>query len=197
MTPLRFRIYFHSPFHLFLGMGAKGVDNIVDSDEPVSASALKGVMRHQGEHVLKIDPSVIAEVFGGWQDDPARQIGARGCPWHFVTPRFDSPTIRERHRIAIDESSGTVEDGAMLLHHEVWAESAEFDIEQRAYIDNPARHIAVIKACAQCMTSIGASRNRGYGWVTVRIVDGDCSDLTDEELEILKEIVPRVKTGDA
>ena len=34
MTPLRFRIYFHSPFHLLLGEGAKGVDNIVDRMNP-------------------------------------------------------------------------------------------------------------------------------------------------------------------
>ena len=190
------------------------MDNIVDKDEPVSASALRGVMRHQGEHVLKIDRGVIAEVFGQGQttenaralDDPARPIGARACPWHFGTPKLVEPEtrklvepeIRKRHRIAIDDSSGTVEDGAMLLHQEVWAKSAEFDIEQRAFIEDPAHHIAVLTACAQCMTSIGASRNRGYGWVTVRrLADGDCRNLTDQELEILEGIVPRVKTGDA
>ena len=162
---MKFRIFFHGPFHIFIGEGANGIDHVVDRRRPIHASSLKGVMRHQARYVLGFDPTWVDEVYGS---------RSKSCPWHFGSPVYDPPPkFQVRHRIAIDDVDGVAKAGALVTEELCWAETAYFEIVPMRDPEKsqPRRHKTVLLAAAQSVTSIGASRNRGYGWVTIACVD--------------------------
>ena len=162
---MKFRIFFHGPFHIFTGEGANGIDHVIDRGHLVEASGLKGVMRHQARVVLGFNPGWIDEVYGS-RSTP--------CPWHFGSPVYESPPeIQVRHRIAIDDVYDVTKTGALVTEELCWAETADFEIVPMRNLETfrLRRDKTVLLSAAQSVTSIGASRNRGYGWVTIVCVD--------------------------
>jgi CRISPR/Cas system CSM-associated protein Csm3 (group 7 of RAMP superfamily) len=160
-----FRIHFFGPFRVASGAAAPGVDSAVDQRSLLPESSLKGVMRKAAAD-LGTPPSLIDEVFGAPRT---------GSPWAWGPVTFEeAPTISRRTRVKIDGQTGTVEDGALMIAHEVWASSARFDIRPLVHINEPTarQHVAVLVASARAVRSLGASRNRGLGWVGIEVLGG-------------------------
>lgn len=160
-----FRIDFHGPFRVATGAAAPGVDAAVDPAALLPESSLKGVMRKAAGD-LGVPSALVDEVFG---------TAHRASPWAWGPVQFEQPPfISRRTRVKIDPHSGTVESGALVIAHEVWATSAMFDLQPLAKLDEQTlrRHVGVLVACARAVRSLGASRNRGLGWVSIRAERG-------------------------
>lgn len=165
-----FTITFHGPFHVGTGVPQRGLDATVDADCPLPASSLKGLMRAAAEHVLGVSTAITAEVFG----DPAPEPGApahqtrRQSPWSWTDARFDGVEISRHSRIRVDDA-GRVGRGFLMLGQQVWAKQAKYDVEPFLLLDpaTEARHVLVLRAAARAVTSVGAGRHRGHGWVSV------------------------------
>ncbi len=181
MGNLSFRIEFHGPFHMATGEARRGHDLTVDEHQPLQASSIKGVLRHQAR-LLSLPEHVVDDVFG----HPRHP-----CPWHFGTPNIDEFYIDDRRRVRISSATGTAVAGALQDQELVWARSATFEISPMVPLpaDVAERHQVVLAAAAQSTTSLGADRNRGYGWVTIRRwKDGGVMDLDDTELDLLDSL---------
>ena len=54
LEKLEFTITFYAPFRVATGVAARGIDAPVDSNHPLPASSLKGVMRAAARDVLEL-----------------------------------------------------------------------------------------------------------------------------------------------
>ncbi len=167
---MRIRIDFHGPFRVGTGEPARGSDLPVDDDEPLPATSLKGAMRAAATGI-GIDPDLVDEVFG---------TPAHPSPWAFDPPSWSVPdgpdTTPRRHRrarIRIDDDTGVVATGALFFLEEHWSPAAEFTIEAMDPLDEATRqrHLAVLRIAARAVHSLGADRNRGFGWVDLVPLD--------------------------
>ena len=160
--PLTYRIEFHGPFRVATGTSARGADTAVDRDNPLPATSLKGVMRDAAATRLGLDAVAIDQVFGSTTSPSA---------WSW-TPGIVASELRTRTRVRIDSESGVVEPGALIVSEELWAEgNGSFQIIQRLRIDDPTRRddqIAILNASAAAVHSLGADRQRGFGWVSIQ-----------------------------
>lgn len=170
---LKFTITFHGPFHVG-GSPFEGLDRTLDRDVPLPSTSLKGLLRAEAVERLGIGPSLVGAVFGS----PA-QKGDPGA-WWWSDAEFAAPPVFSRSaRIKIDNSTGTTEEGFLMLGEDVWADSASFTVEPLNLSAQQAHEI-VLRAAARSVSSLGGDRRRGSGWVSIR------DDLTWSEADTAK-----------
>lgn len=156
-----FTITFHTPFHISTGGAERGLDRLVDPDNPLPASSLKGRMRAAAFETLQLDAEFVNEVFGH-RYAPS--------PWWWSDASFDAaPHIRNITQVRIDDTSGTSDEGLLMFGQHVWACTATFSVEQRHFLDEATVrvHDLVLRASARAVVSLGGQRRRGEGWVTI------------------------------
>ena len=165
---ITFTITFHGPFHIGSGVPDQGLDRVLDRDDLVPASSIKGAMRVAAREVLDLDGAVIGAVFGdSSQPDPAVASHRRPSPWEWSQADLGEHTIQNLARIRMDDSTGTVARGFLMLGEVVWADTATFTVRQVSSIATPADHLVVLRGAARAVTSLGGGRRRGEGWVTI------------------------------
>lgn len=156
---MKFTITFHTPFHVSTGTSEKGLDRLVDVDNPLPASSLKGRMRAAASEDLGLPSALVDDVFG--------HVGAPS-PWWWSDAEFDSLTVRNITQIKVNDRSGTSERGFLMFGQHVWATTAVFDVVRRVVqADRFPDHELVLRASARAITSLGGQRRRGEGWVTI------------------------------
>ncbi|MGH3942725.1 MAG: RAMP superfamily CRISPR-associated protein [Pseudonocardiaceae bacterium] len=166
---LTFEVTFHGPVRVGRGRAGVGVDDTVDPDVIVPGSALKGLMRAEASILLgsrKAD--LVNEAFG-----TARQAS----PWHWNDIRASSADdkIRSGTRIRVNSTAGTVVDGGLFSAEYRWPRTAQFDVQRFTALTDAEieRHEMLLWAAALSVHSIGADRNRGYGWVDITRVGAE------------------------
>jgi CRISPR/Cas system CSM-associated protein Csm3 (group 7 of RAMP superfamily) len=160
VATVKFTLRFHTPFRVATGTASDGLNEVHDPVNPIPASSVKGLMRANAKLILRVDKAVRDEVFG------SRRIR---CPWWWSDVMLDSSASSIRTRLGIDPETGTAAEGALFTASELWADSGWFEVLDRDRIDPQRRdlHIAVLKASALAITSFGADRRRGLGWVGI------------------------------
>ena len=160
---MEFNIEFHGPFRIGTGVASRGMDETVDVDQPLPATALKGLMRASASQLLGDHP-LVAEVYGSSE---------QASPWSWTSGVVRNPQLRQRARVALDPITGTAVDHALQFSEELWADGATFSVDQHGFVDPEAvaDHALVLRASAAGVTSLGADRRRGFGWVSVRSAD--------------------------
>lgn len=157
-----FTITFHGPFHVGSGVASQGLDRVVDHVKPLPATSLKGVMRAAARD-LGVRPQVVTEIFGG--------PGGAGSPWWWSDAEFDtSDMVFDRlARIRVDDESGLVKRGFLMMGEVVWAPRARFRVAPLVSLDptDADRDRLVLRAAARAVVAVGGSRRRGEGWVTM------------------------------
>lgn len=160
---LSFSVSFHGPFHAFTGSAGAHLDAVADLDDPLPGSALKGAMKRSAAF-LGVPDAVILDVFGSPRSP---------SPWAWDTdPQTALLALETRARVPIDPESGSARSGAIRFAEELWSTDGTtmtLLITRKAWIDPQARdrHTLVLRSAARALTSIGADRNRGFGWVSV------------------------------
>lgn len=165
-TRLTFEVTFHGPVRIGRGRAGVGVDDTVDPDVIVPGSSLKGLMRAEASLLLGGGNALVASVFG-----TARQPS----PWHWGDIRASGSPDDEVHtgvRIRVDSMTGTTVDGGLFSAEYRWPRTACFSLHRFIALSEAdcARHELVLWAAALSVHSMGADRNRGFGWVDIRRV---------------------------
>jgi len=169
---LTFEVTFHGPVRVGRGRAGIGVDDTVDPDVIVPGSSLKGLMRAEASVLLGRGAALINEVFG-----TARQPS----PWHWNDIRAGSTAddlIRSGARIRVDSISGTAVEGGLFSAEYRWPRTARFNVQRFTALadEDSERHALLLWAAALSVHSVGADRNRGYGWVDVTRVGAEPDD---------------------
>ncbi len=162
---MKFTMTFYGPFHIGTGTAAPGRDQSVDPECLLPESSLKGLMRDAAVQ-LGVQTSLINTIFGS-QD-------AQSAAWAWSTPEYFTPPIVEPlSRIKINAATGSTDPGALSVADVVWASTANFEIEPNAWLSDHDRamHERVLVLAARGVRSLGAYRNRGYGWVSIEAVN--------------------------
>jgi len=156
---LRFEIIFHGPFRVGAGAPAPGLDAPVNRSLLLPASSLKGLLRAEAAERLQLPTPLVDAVFGSRKAPSA---------WWWSDARIAKPRIAPATRIKVDER-GRAERGFLRFSEQVWADGGSFTIEQRLPLeaDEVARHRNILVASALSVSSLGASRRRGEGWVSI------------------------------
>lgn len=183
MSVLSFTVRFLGPFAITAGHSSDGIDARVDRQELLPASSLKGLMRAEAEHELGVSSRVVKEIFGS--------AGKQGesSPWAWSDAVFaQQPIIERLARIKI-EGEGRADEGSLLMAEAVWASDASFEIVRVAALSDDAirRHSLVLRAAARSISSLGAGRRRGFGWVSV--VDAGDLEWTSSDTLALKKLI--------
>jgi CRISPR/Cas system CMR subunit Cmr4 (Cas7 group RAMP superfamily) len=164
---------------------------------PVPGASIKGVMRAaardvlggKGPHQDGGDHPLVVEVFGDEEGHGHRSAGSAaptgaalddGSPWHWDDVAMDAPTLRDgqpgsaepllRNRIRIDDATGTVASGALLVAEEFEPAKGRFEIWRsgRVPAERVDLHQALLAVCAALVDGVGADRRAGVGWVSLR-----------------------------
>ncbi len=161
MTTLNFTIRFRTPFAVTSGHASDGLDSRVDQTALLPASSLKGVMRAESLVALGLPRTLVDAVFGA-------AAPSSPSPWSWTDARFAAHEIDHRVRIKVGEQ-GRSEEGALLMAEYVWASTATFAVRRQGPIDpgEQAHHRLLLRAVARSVTSLGAARRRGQGWVSI------------------------------
>lgn len=173
VTPLTFEVTFHGPVRVGRGRAGIGVDDTVDPDVIVPGSSLKGLMRAEASVLLGgRGAGLVDEVFG-----TARQPS----PWHWGDIRASGSAddeVRSGARIRVDSTAGTAVDGGLFSTEYRWPRTAGFSLQRFTALTDAdcERHELVLWAAALSVHSIGADRNRGFGWVDIRRVGPEPDD---------------------
>ncbi len=178
------RFCFHGPFHVLTGLPGDGRDGVIDPNDPLPRSHLKGLMRNEAGR-LGLPERWVREVYG-WARQP--------CPWAWSTPELDDVDTVDRHRVHMDPATGTALERGLLLNEEVWARRASFAIEPLVHLaeDRRVDHELVLMASAMSLTSVGADRNRGFGWISVEVLRSTGPGLSDSEITRLDSLCGEV-----
>ncbi|SDH47679.1 RAMP superfamily CRISPR-associated protein [Pseudonocardia oroxyli] len=176
VTVLRFQITFHGPVRVGRGRAAPGVDDTVDPGVIIPGSSLKGLMRAEAT-ALGLAPTLVDSVFGR---------GRAQSPWHWGDVVAGSAEVRVGTRIRKDDESGTAVEGGMFAAEFRWPETATFEIRRFDALSDEdlRRHETVLWASALAVHSVGADRNRGFGWVDLQRVDPPSEDLASSVLAL-------------
>lgn len=178
MTTHKFTISFNGPFRVATGTPSAGFDVTV-GDDPIPSSSLKGAMRATARRLLGSGHWLIDEVFGS---------EGNGSDWAWSSGDFGEDLRCDgRTRIAIDPNTHTVAPHALVRAQHYEAVTATFSVECTGHLADSAtaNHKAVLVASAMGTQSLGADRNRGFGWVTVSPLDGvDTAELSSEICEL-------------
>lgn len=186
---MRVTVTFHGPFRVATGVARDGLGEVVDPDDLLPASSLKGLMRAAARQLLPGQGGLVAEVFG---TDANRQEGlaARAAsPWHWDDPEFPSaPRRHVRARVSIDPETGTAKRDFLVLGEELWADTASFTVTRRLPLapETLRRHHVVLAASAAAVHALGADRRRGLGWVSCVPHDPEIDDKLLAELAALR-----------
>lgn len=152
-------VEFHGPFRVAEGTAGDGVDEVARDGIP--ASSLKGVMRAAAAYRLALPAVVVDRIFG---------TVATASPWAWTDLRLREPIVTTRTRVPLDPVTRTAVRGGLLVAQEVWSASAEsFSVEWCGAADD--EHLGdahVLAGIAMSVKSLGASRRRGLGWVSLR-----------------------------
>ncbi|MFF4128270.1 RAMP superfamily CRISPR-associated protein [Microbispora rosea] len=151
---------FHGPFRVATGAASGGVDVTYDPADPLPGSSIKGLMKANARAILKIEESVIGEVYGS---------ATRRSPWWWSEASLLDAVPAVRTRLAIDPATGTAKEKALVTGVELWAVEGWFEVHDRDRIppDRIELHKAVLTASALAVTAFGSGRRRGLGWVSV------------------------------
>lgn len=188
-------ITFHGPFRISAGHAGEGADHVIDKDNPLPATSLKGLLRDAARRVLPStigvgeswnDHRLVNEVFG-WR-------GGQQCPWHFsdATSRETDVASRVQSRVRIRlKNNRTVVPGAMFVAEELHIRQASAEITQRRPLSGEQRalHEALLHVSARLIDGLGSSRRRGLGWVSV------ATDATD--LDAMVRLLTDYREGNA
>ncbi len=170
MTTIEFAIQFHGPFRVGAGAAVPGLDAPVDRDRLLPASSLKGLLRAEAAERLRLPAPLVDAVFGS---------PSHPCPWWWSDARITNPRITPSTKIKVDER-GRAERGFLRFGEQVWADGGTFTVEQRLPLtaDEVDLHTNVLVASALSVSSLGSSRRRGEGWVTISCgIDVDVKGL--------------------
>lgn len=161
---LTFEVTFHGPVRVGRGRAGVGVDDTVDPQVIVPGSSLKGLMRAEAS-ILLGDPKapLVKGVFGA-ERQPS--------PWHWSDIRTSDTAdgeVRTGARIRVDSTACTAVDGGLFAAEYFWPRTARFDVRRFTALtdEDSERHEVLLWAAALSVHSVGADRNRGYGWVDV------------------------------
>ncbi|MCX5400805.1 RAMP superfamily CRISPR-associated protein [Streptomyces sp. NBC_00102] len=178
---MRVIITFHGPFRIATGTGRPGLDAVVDRDELVPATSLKGLMRNSAGELLPDLPQVVEAVFGSPR---------HACPWSWEGARFPDaqpPVVSTRARVALDGTTGAARRDHLMFGEEVWAKTAEFTVSRIGPLprtDGPPLtvedHLTVLACAAAGVHSLGGGRRRGLGWVACAPADPPLDEATVE-----------------
>jgi len=178
----------HGPLRVATGHAGRGLDAVVDRNR-VPASSIKGVMRATATHLLALPPAVLERLFGStstpspwaWSDIDLREEGV-------------SAHLASRVRVAIDSATGTVRKGALIHAEELWlGGDVTFRMDQIGPVADADGDGRLLAAIARAVPSIGASRRRGLGWVSLRpVLDVTGVEMTAHEAA---EVVVSARTS--
>lgn len=176
MKKLEFTVIFHTAY-------------AVDQGSAVPGTVIKGMMLDAARDLgLTQNWPIMRSVFGGHDHDVVRSTSADSAgptlssPWSWSDLRVGEVDIRNRSRIRIDPDTGTVADGAIVQVNEFGQRgmTGSFTIEQTGMIPQTGdsgltldQHLIILEATARSVTSLGGSRRRGLGWVSITRTDGD------------------------
>ncbi|GAA4415677.1 hypothetical protein GCM10023148_12200 [Actinokineospora soli] len=166
MSGLRFQIVFHTPFRVSTGAAHAGIDAVIDRDDPLPATSLKGLMRATATALLG-DAPIIAAVFGS----PATPTPWR---WSAATPDSDGwHTPKPAARVTIDPDTHTARPDMLGTAEQTGATSATFTVTPRHPLptDTLDLHRLVLAVAGQATRSLGGNRRRGLGWVAITCPD--------------------------
>lgn len=157
---ITFTVTIHGPFHISAGESGDGADNVVDRDNPLPASSLKGLMRAAAADLLGLPDTLIADVFGA--------PGPAGSPWRWSDGRVAAPEFGRYARIKVDPA-GRVERGFLAIGENVWSTHATFEVTplRRMPDEQATQHRLVLRACGRGVSALGGHRRRGSGWVSI------------------------------
>lgn len=185
MTTIQLDITFNQPFRVATGHGHGDVDDVINRENPLPSTSLKGVIRDAARLLLPgtgqgkdyRDHQLVEEVFGG--------PGHHDVIWHFSDPSFSAITddsYRTRTRVSIDEHR-RARPGALYVGEELHTERATAEINQVGILgeERKAVHVALLHVAARLVDGLGADRRRGLGWVTIttQASDDEIKDMVD------------------
>jgi len=157
---VNFSITFLAPFAVSTGRASDGRDNTVEQGNPLPSTAIKGLMRAQAAHGLRLPRTVVEQVFGS---------ARHPSPWAWsnavVTVEVGLWT-----RIRVDEQ-GRAEERDMRTGDIAFANRGTFSVTWQGAGDPPPEHVLALRASGRHVVSLGGHRRRGQGWV--RIIDDE------------------------
>lgn len=166
---LSFSIRFHGPFRVATGLAAPGVDATVDLRHPLPATAMKGLARHAARVQLALPSDLVDDVFG---------TAAHPSPWSWGDGQFPPGALvtSVQAQVRIDPTTGTAHaaERALLFGEQLWCKpnvTATLDVELTSALprERLEDHLAVVVGAMCSVHSLGSSRRRGLGRVTVRL----------------------------
>lgn len=172
---MRFEITFHGPYRIGTGQAGPGVDETAYPNGRVPASSLKGVMRAAARQLLPLagerDHDLVRAVFG---DRRTHRLDRAPSPWSWTDAEpIGAADVQLKARVARDPDTGTVDQHALAIAQQVWAQHAAFEVLRTGFLDSEAgqQHELLLAASAHAVHALGAERRRGLGWVTIRRLD--------------------------
>lgn len=166
---LTFSIAFHGPFRVATGRAKPGVDASVDLANPLPATALKGLARHCAQVQLGVPPELVNAVFG---------TPVRPSPWGWSDAEFPpgALTSNVQAQVRIDPLTGTADSAerALMFGEQLWCRpgvvaTVEVDCTTALSGDDLDDQLSVIVGSFCSVHSLGSSRRRGLGRVTIRL----------------------------
>lgn len=157
---IKFSITFLGPFAVSTGQAGRSADSMVDDERPLPETSMKGLMRASAV-VLQIPPQVIRRVFGS---------GKTPTAWNWGPVEFAQQPARQlRGSTAIDSHTNVARNHALLFEEQHWSTTATFDIQQVLFLDPADVDLqrTILAVAASGVQSIGKSRRRGNGWVSI------------------------------
>lgn len=181
---IQLTIHFNTPFRVGTGSAGGGIDDVVDRENPLPATHLKGLMRAAARSVLPgrpdgdkyLDQPLTDAVFG---------TPRHPSPWHWGDAHLSAqPRIEPRVRIKLN-AQRIAEPGSLFVGEEMAVAAATATIWLRGSVpsDQLPRHVALLDLSARLVESIGSSRRRGLGWVTV--TTSSPSELLQDRIQLV------------
>jgi len=174
METLSFQISFRGPFRVGGASPDAGLDAPLDRDNPLPGSSLKGLMKARAAELVNAlslqDPSVgdpIARIFGS-----SHQRGS----WEWTDAEFPvDPIPSASPHLRVGER-GVAVTGMVRFEEHYWSKTAAFTVIPRPALARPG-DAPLIHAAACAVTTLGGSRRRGEGWVSIVRCDGTGTEI--------------------
>lgn len=170
MTTLTFTVTFLGPFAVSTGVASDGLDTTIDHDNPLPASAIKGLLKHQLEQVFGADKRLLDRIFHANND----------LRWVFDDAKVDV-SVGSWTRVKVDDD-GRAEERQLMMGEQAFADKATFAVEWVGPGKAPADEVLALRAAARAVTSLGSHRRRGLGWVSIT----DDLPWTADDTELLR-----------
>lgn len=171
---LNYTLTFHTPFRVGASHGRDGTHLLVDTDEPVAAAHLKGLMRAAATMVLQLPDHLVDQVFGARvprRPGIAARSGGPQCPWAWsaAQPLQQWGRPRLRTRISIDPEHHAVREDHLVVAEQLPATTATFTVTRHRALsaDQIETHLLVLRCAGAAVHGLGGWRRRGLGWVGI------------------------------